>query len=292
MRHPAPEPGSGLAPAAAHVYDRQSVERLARQGIARGTDVEVRAYLEGELSRLEEEDPFAALGVDYDADDGAVRAAFLTATKQLHPNRFARHDREVKRLANEVFLRVKDAYLAIQERAQRQRILSRLGKGTAPSRIAAGTADPAAEPNKPDAKTSETPPTRSVRRIRPRRRAPARALTGAEELKKQVLAKEQEVEEEYARGKRLLLSGDDIGGAVAVFRQLAANHTSERRYRKWFHFAMGRQRESSGDHVRARNEFRRALDIDPTFEPAQTALARLPDEDTEKKGLFSKLFRR
>ncbi len=274
------------------MYDRGSVER---QGLTGGTDDEVRLYLERELSRLEDEDPFAALGVAYDADDGAVRAAFLTATKQLHPNRFARRDREVLRVANEVYLRVKDAYHAIQEAAQRRALLARLGKGTAPKRVAAGTADPTAAPAPPPAAETPDPAARDerrVRRIAARRRRLARQMTGADDLKQQVLAREREVEEEFVRGKRLLLEGNDADGAVALFRQLAANHTSERRYRMWLHFALGRQHQAASDHGRARDEYRRALEVDPTFVLAQEALTKLPAEAPQKKGLFSKLFHR
>jgi len=278
------------------VYDRELVEPLARQGITRGTDDEVRAQLEQELSRLEEDDPFTALGVTYDADDGAVRAAFLTATKQLHPNRFARRDREVLRIANEVYLRVKDAYLSIQEASQRRAELARLGKGTAPQRVAAGTAAPTAAPAREAAPRKAGTPARAtdrpVRRISTRRRRQARQMTDADELKQQVLAKERAVEEEYARGKRLLLADNDADGAVALFRKLAANHTAERHYRKWLHFAMGRKHEAANDHGRARDEYRRALEVDPTFAPAQEALAKLPEQETQKKGLFSKLFQR
>lgn len=274
------------------MYDRKSVER---QGLTRGTDAEVRANLEEELARLEEEDPFAALGVAYDADDGAVRAAFLTATKQLHPNRFARRDREVLRVANEVYLRVKDAYHAIQEAPQRRALLARLGKGTA-KRVAVGTADPTAAPAPKARERKEAAPARAserrIRRIAARRRRHARPMTGADELKQQALAKQREVEEEFARGKRLLLTDNDADGAVALFRKLAAMDTSERRYRLWLHFAMGRQHQAANDHGRARDEYRRALEVDPTFAPAQEALAKLPAQEPQKKGLFSKLFHR
>ena len=110
------------------------VRGLVAQGAdwTRGTDAEVRTALEGELDRLGGADPFAALGVDYEADEEAIRAAFLAATKILHPNRFARRDRSVTRVANEVYLRVKDAYYAIAEEDDRSAVLSKLGKGTKP----------------------------------------------------------------------------------------------------------------------------------------------------------------
>ncbi|MCG8424857.1 MAG: J domain-containing protein [Proteobacteria bacterium] len=75
-----------------------------------GSDSEVQARLEGELDRLKSSDPYAALGLEPDASKAEIRAAFLRNTKVFHPNRFARRGREVIKVANEVFLRLKDAY--------------------------------------------------------------------------------------------------------------------------------------------------------------------------------------
>lgn len=73
-------------------------------------DAAVKAQLERELQRLRAGDAFAALGVAQSASSDEIRAAFLQATKRYHPNRFARHGRDVGRLANEVFLLIKEAY--------------------------------------------------------------------------------------------------------------------------------------------------------------------------------------
>ncbi|HUH05014.1 MAG TPA: hypothetical protein VML75_23615, partial [Kofleriaceae bacterium] len=71
-----------------------------RESLARGSDAEVWALLDAELTRLRHADPFQALGLAYDADQATIRRTFLTATKVFHPNRFARRDREVLRVAN------------------------------------------------------------------------------------------------------------------------------------------------------------------------------------------------
>lgn len=66
--------------------------------------------LHSELVRLQRATSHEALGLDTGASRSQIRAAFLRDTKRFHPNRFARRGRQVTRLANEVFLRIKEAY--------------------------------------------------------------------------------------------------------------------------------------------------------------------------------------
>ncbi len=54
--------------------------------------------------------PYAALSIAESAGAEEVRAAFLQLTKQFHPARFGRMSGEVHRLANEVFLGIKEAH--------------------------------------------------------------------------------------------------------------------------------------------------------------------------------------
>lgn len=54
--------------------------------------------------------PHAALSIPQTATAEQVRAAFLQLTKQFHPARFGRMSGEIHRLANEVFLGIKDAH--------------------------------------------------------------------------------------------------------------------------------------------------------------------------------------
>lgn len=54
--------------------------------------------------------PHAALSIAESASAEDVRAAFLQLTKQFHPARFGRMSGEVHRLANEVFLGIKEAH--------------------------------------------------------------------------------------------------------------------------------------------------------------------------------------
>ncbi|MEZ4359598.1 MAG: hypothetical protein R3B48_05410 [Kofleriaceae bacterium] len=58
--------------------------------------------------------PEIALGVPPGASPGEVRAAFMALTKLYHPAKFARLDDATIRLANEVFLSLREAYAALQ----------------------------------------------------------------------------------------------------------------------------------------------------------------------------------
>lgn len=256
----------------------------------------MRAALETELARIREVDAFATLGLAYEADDDDARAAFLAATKRLHPNRFARRDAETRRVANEVFLAVKKAYEAVQDREGRSHLLSRLGKGTAPE-DAIEAEQPEPTPDVPA--TAPRPATsrstaRHRRAVSPRRRRPVRAVSTAspDELRQRVAAKEEALEAAYEAAKALLRGGKLVEAREA-FRKLAVDHSTERRFRVWMHFAMGRVHAAEKDAERARDEYRRALALDESFEPARRSLAELPvDPPPTRKGLFSRLFKK
>jgi hypothetical protein len=266
------------------------VRGLVAQGAdwTRGTDTEVRTALERELDRLGRADPFEILGVEYGADEDAIRAAFLQATKVLHPNRFARRERAVTRVANEVYLRVKDAYYAIAEEQDRTALLAKLGKGTSPGRDAGKDR---ARPVRAAGTDGDKPAAPRRNRFR-RRRPAARAVTTPDEIAKQVMARDLASDDEIEAAKALLDAGKP-GDARQAFHKLAAAHSKDRRLRQWLHLAMGREHEAAGDVDRARAEYRRALDVDGEFAPARAAMDELPAaEPAAKKGLFSRLFRK
>lgn len=91
--------------------------------------------LHEELTRLQGASWYEALHLLPDANKAQIRAAFLRDTKRFHPNRFARRNRQIARLANEVFLLIKGAYYG----------LSGTGRGGARGRMATSNPiDPAA----------------------------------------------------------------------------------------------------------------------------------------------------
>jgi hypothetical protein len=280
------------------------VDRSNRQGGPGESDA-ARAELERELGRLDAGDPFTALGVGYDADDRAIRAAFLAATKRLHPNRFARCSAPVRALANEVFLRIKDAYGAIETGDGRGRVLGKLGRApsaavpAAPATVGEGSgAVKVAFPMVPrvvltppggtrlaDIRPSPPPPER------PTRATPTTGLS-VEEVRRQVLERDRKTEEEFTAAVKKLDQGF-FEVARREFHRLAVADPGDRKYRVWMHQAKARELQAGGQLDDARAEYRRALALDDGFAPAKAALAGLePGGDKGPGGLFSKLFRK
>lgn len=97
----------------------------------RASDGVVRQMLQKELARLDGADPFACLGLPRTAKDADVRAAFLEATKTFHPNRFARRDEAIRRLANEVFLAINKAHSRLSSADARKKTEERIKAGRA-----------------------------------------------------------------------------------------------------------------------------------------------------------------
>lgn len=77
------------------------------------------------------------------------------------------------------------------------------------------------------------------------------------------------------------------------FHRLAVGDPHNRDYRAWMHYALAMAYLDEGRHEDARDELRRALDQDPTFQRAQRAFDALPaPQGGDKRGLFSRLFKR
>jgi hypothetical protein len=65
---------------------------------------------------IDENDPYAVLGLERGASIEAVRKAFLSATKEWHPSRFASNPEPEQKRANEKFLRIKKAHDVLIDR--------------------------------------------------------------------------------------------------------------------------------------------------------------------------------
>src|SRR6266702_1495952 len=103
---------------------------LADEPQTGAAEAELLTSLEDELRGLRGMNPFQILAVPYDADDEAVRKAFVDLTKKYHPDRFARFESERGRaLASEIFVTVRDAYRRIGEAGGRALVRSQIGKG-------------------------------------------------------------------------------------------------------------------------------------------------------------------
>jgi hypothetical protein len=83
-----------------------ATERLRRVAILR------------DMQRRLKRSPAEALGVEENVPAAAVRSAFMELTKQYHPAKFARLDEATVKLANEVFLQLREAYETLTARAR------------------------------------------------------------------------------------------------------------------------------------------------------------------------------
>src|SRR5436190_12001126 len=88
----------------------------------------VRALV-AEADSLKKLNPFLVLGIGYEAGDAEVRAAFGELTKRYHPDRFARYGSiELRQLAAEIFLLIRDAYRRLGDAAGRAQVLQSLDR--------------------------------------------------------------------------------------------------------------------------------------------------------------------
>lgn len=258
-----------------------------------GSDADVEARLTEVLAEVSaNQDPCARLGCDTPEE---ARAAFLAVSKSFHPNRFARRPEEIRRLASEVFLLLKESYEEVQSRAQEEKLTSlrdaARAKANAP-RTVASRATGSDSPEREDLrerrrdqlrkKLQGTTPQPSAVKKRPT--AQIRAATPSE-------VEPSGEEERFERARSLLQEGD-LNAASTAFRELAIARTQEKRFRLYMHYTQGRIHQREGRHDEARSEYKRALGLDASFAPALQSMSSLPDDSRRRAGLFSKLFRK
>ncbi len=110
---------SAVAPARGPAPKRESATAAAanaRAGEARARDIAER------FERLEALDHYALLGIERDADDAALKAAYLAAAKAYHPDVVARAglDAETRLRANKVFGEIGKAYATLADPEKRR----------------------------------------------------------------------------------------------------------------------------------------------------------------------------
>jgi tetratricopeptide (TPR) repeat protein len=104
--------------------------------------------LVSEAESLKKLNPFLVLGVGYEAGDAEIRTAFGELTKRYHPDRFARYEStELRQLAAEIFILIRDAYRRLGDAAGRAQVLQSLGKSApAPRAIPSPSRTPSVAP--------------------------------------------------------------------------------------------------------------------------------------------------
>jgi len=253
-----------------------------------GSDERVRQRLERELGRLKAADPLGALELPASAAVQDVRARYLELVKRYHPTRYARRPREVVRLANEVFLKLKAAYEAITEPTASDPPLGRRvsQKGERLERVS--------PPSQPKLAVDAALARR--RRLRSYPVLPSVDTVRPEEMADRVRRREED------RRQRLLaaigeLRAGRLNEAREILRALLAETPTDSEVRTYLNYTLGREHHAAGRNQAARSEYQRALAIDPGFEPALKSLAILDggedkEEGEERGGLISRWFRR
>jgi DnaJ like chaperone protein len=91
-------------------YQRQS------SGGGKGADDDVK----GSSSRFDSADPYTVLGIDESASEETIKGAYRELVGQYHPDKVAHLGEEFKRLAEERFKQIQQAYQNIQHSRRRK----------------------------------------------------------------------------------------------------------------------------------------------------------------------------
>jgi curved DNA-binding protein CbpA len=244
-------------------------------------ETELIVALTSELDSLKRLNPFQVLGLGYEANDADVRAAFGELTKRYHPDRYARfQSTDLRNLAAEIFILIRDAYRRIGDEAGRAQTLAQLqrrsttpAQGTPPPRAASAPPVPVPKPQvlpkvsvpPVPAPRAETPP--------PELTPPPEASSGAN----QSMAES-------------MLDGGKYDEALAFFKILARKNPNDRQAKAGIELAEGLRAMAMRDRLEAAQRFEAALELDPANERAARELAEMRRLATnERKGMLSRL---
>ena len=93
------------------------------------SDEELRGELTELANRLQDKDPYAALGVRTTADDEEIRNAYASLAKQAHPDRFHGASTSVRQLASQAFDCITQAHASIATATARKSYSEELSRG-------------------------------------------------------------------------------------------------------------------------------------------------------------------
>jgi curved DNA-binding protein CbpA len=260
--------------------------------------------LSSEAESLKKLNPFLVLGLGYEASDADVRRAFGELTKRYHPDRFARYESvELRQIAAEIFILIRDAYRKLGDAAGRARELHTLGKpGVAPRAVAAPPRPPTPVP--PPPRSQRLPVTggsgSAPRPVEPRSGPPARepgkrAATepgnaGFHRAVTNVTGSPLPALGEPTDALEALIDQGRLDEALAQYRALSKKQPTDRNLRAGIELCEGLLALNARDRLEAAQRFETALEIDPSNERAARELADMRRQATnERKGLLSRL---
>jgi hypothetical protein len=319
---PPPEPGKAAGGAAR--APSTSDAGLDDSADLANAETELVAALGAELKSLQKLNAFQVLGVGYEAGDNEVRGAFGELTRRYHPDRYAKYPSlELRRLAAEIFILIRDAYRKIDNDAGRQKELAVLGRSAVPRAV------PSREPSKGHAPPPLPPRTGAIPKIvaksptpalgvpmvsQPIPKLPTPALgvpivtppvttspdagppTAATTLSAR--AQSQPIRAGTAgEGKDLeqgaldaLLDQGKYDEALALCRAAIARNANDRVARGGIELGEGLRALEAKDRLEAAQRFEVVLEIDPSNERAARELAEMRRVATnERKGLLTRL---
>ena len=272
-----------------------------------------------ELNSMSKMNEFQLLDLEYSASDQEVRAAFGALSKRYHPDRFTRYESfEIRELANEVFILLRDAYRKLANDQGRRDALTAIEakkEGKAVQRVAT--------PPPPPTKPRRTPPTPKGAQAAARRTppppipaaptpapTPAQAPTPAPAPKvthgyaspastpvsnltsNRAPTSPGEGANRVTMGMNVLESGQ-YEQALRILRVEARKDPTNVTALAGVELAEGRLALVSGDRMEAAERFEAALDIDPSNERAAREIADMRRHATsQRRGLLSKLMKK
>ncbi len=128
--------GSSQSETTGGAFASQPVATITEGEDVAAAEQELIRALHSEAESLKKLNPFLVLGLGYEAADAEVRAAFGELTKRYHPDRYARYQsKELRQLAAEIFILIRDAYRKLGDEASRSQVLNQLGRTPAPRAV-------------------------------------------------------------------------------------------------------------------------------------------------------------
>lgn len=235
-----------------------------------------------ELTTMSKMNPFQLLGLPTTATDGEIRTAFGELSKRYHPDRFARYESfEIRELANEVFMLLRDAYRDVADAASRKKLMQKLNPEavlTAAATQSLGQASSRAPMAEGKIHTSPT--------IKAGDPVPARALATP------VNETANDSDDKFAAALELLDKGN-FEKALRLLQVEARKDGPCIEARAAVEVAEGKRALDAGDRMEAAQRFESALDIDPANERAAQEIAEMRRQATsQRRGLLTKLMKK
>lgn len=267
---------AGLAPVSQRATPSNSTEvddsGMEDGGAVVAAEAELIRALWQEIQSMSKLNPFQMLQVPQDSDDQQVRSAFGALTKKYHPDRYARYESfEVRELASEVFILLRDAYRRISAESGRQKERSLLAPA---KRISAEKTLVDSQPvfhesaNAAETLTDMPPEPRDL--TKPIRMTPSHAGHAA-------------------TGMQLIEAGE-YQQAREILSTASRKDRNDLRARAGYELVEGLLALNKGDRMEAGQRFEAALDFDPSNERAAREIAEMRRFSThQRRGVLSKL---